>query len=419
MADAAGRATTRLMARLDSLAGCTDGPGLTRLYLSPAHAAAIRLVSGWMRDAGLAVRQDAAATLIGERAGAHPGAPRLLVGSHLDTVRDAGRYDGAFGVLAGLAALELLRDEGVMLPFAVSLLGFGDEEGVRFPVTLTGSRALAGTLDGAGQSAALDADGVSLGDALAAFGGSPDGLEAAAMAPPPRGFIELHIEQGPVLQSAGLALGVVSAINGATRARITVTGEAGHAGTVPMAGRRDALAAAAEMIVAIRRLGGAAPDVTATVGQIAAEPGAVNVIPGRVVFTLDLRAPSDPVREAVWQRIRAALADVAGAHRVQLEVVRTHDAAAAACDPALQATLERAAASVGAPTLRLPSGAGHDAMAMAALCPMAMLFVRCRDGISHHPAEHVEAADAEVAVRVLAALLRDLGAADRSTGDDA
>ena len=417
MADAAERATTRLMARLDSLAGCTDGPGLTRLYLSPAHAAAIRLVSGWMREAGLAVRQDAAATLIGERAGPHPGAPRLLVGSHLDTVRDAGRHDGALGVLAGLAALELLRDEGARLPFAVSLLGFGDEEGVRFPATLTGSRALAGTLDGARHRAALDADGVSLGDALAAFGGDPDGLEAAATAPPPLGFVELHIEQGPVLQSAGLALGVVSAINGATRARITVTGEAGHAGTVPMAGRRDALAAAAEMIVAIRRLGGAAPDVTATVGQIAAEPGAVNVIPGRAVFTLDLRAPSDPAREAVWQRIRAALAEVAAAHRVRLEVVRTHDAAAAACDPALQAALERAAAAVGVPTMRLPSGAGHDAMAMAALCPMAMLFVRCRDGISHHPAEHVEAADVEVAVRVLAALLRDLGAADREADD--
>ncbi len=416
MADAAERATTRLMARLDSLAGCTDGPGLTRLYLSPAHATAIRLVAGWMRDAGLTVRQDAAATLIGERAGSHPGAPKLLVGSHLDTVRQAGRYDGAFGVLAGLAALELLRDEGARLPFAVSLLGFGDEEGVRFPVTLTGSRALAGTLDGGRQRAALDADGVSLRDALAAFGGDPDGLDDAGMTPAPLGFIEPHIEQGPVLQSAGLALGVVSAINGATRARITVTGEAGHAGTVPMAGRRDALAAAAEMIVAIRRLGGAAPDVTATVGQIAAEPGAVNVIPGRAVFTLDLRAPCDPVRETVWQRIRAALADVATAQRVQLEVVRTHDAAAAACDPALQAALERAAASVGASTLRLPSGAGHDAMAMAALCPMAMLFVRCRDGISHHPAEHVEAADAEVAVRVLAALLRDLGAAGRGHG---
>ena len=392
-----------MMARLDSLAGCTDGPGLTRLYLSPAHAAAVRMVSGWMRDAGLAVRLDAAATLIGEQAGPRAGAPRLLIGSHLDTVRDGGRHDGAFGVLAGLAALELLRDEGARLPFAVALLAFGDEEGVRFPVTLTGSRALAGTLDAARHRAALDADGVSLGDALAAFGGEPDGLDAAAMAPPPLGFIEPHIEQGPVLQAAGLAVGVVSAINGATRAAITVTGEAGHAGTVPMQGRRDALAAAAEMIVAIRRVGSEGRDVTATVGQIAVEPGAVNVIPGRVAFTLDLRAPSDPVREAAWQRIRAALAEVAAAHRVGLEVARTHDAAATACDPTLRAALERAAASVGASTLRLPSGAGHDAMAMAALCPVAMLFVRCRDGVSHHPAEHVEAADAEVTVRVLAA----------------
>ncbi len=407
---------TRLMARLDELAGCTDGPGLTRLYLSPAHEAAARMVSDWMRDAGLAVRRDAAATLIGDLAGPRADAPRLLIGSHIDTVRDAGRYDGAFGVLAGLAALELLRDRGTALPVAVSLVAFGDEEGVRFPVTLTGSRALAGTLDAARQRAALDADGVSLGAALAAFGGDPDGLAGARMAPAPLGFIEPHIEQGPVLQSAGLAVGMVSVINGATRARITVAGEAGHAGTVPMAGRRDALAAAAEMIGAIRRIGGGTPGVTATVGQIAVEPGAVNVIPGRAVFSLDLRAPSDPVREGAWQGVEAALAAVAASHGIGLEVVRTHDAAATACDPALQAALERAAASVGAPTLRLPSGAGHDAMAMAALCPVAMLFVRCRDGVSHSPAERIEAADAQVAVEVLAALLRDAGEMDRGTG---
>ena len=403
---AADEVTARLMARLDRLARCSDGPGLTRLYLSPAHADAVRMVSGWMRDAGLAVRLDAAATLIGERAGLRADAPMLLMGSHIDTVRDAGRYDGAFGVLAGLAALELLREQGVVLPFAVRLLAFGDEEGVRFPATLTGSRALAGTLDAGRQCAALDADGVSLGQALAAFGGDPAGLAAAAVSPPPLGFVELHIEQGPVLQAAGLAVGVVSAINGAGRYRITVTGEAGHAGTVPMAVRRDALAAAAEMLVAIRRIGAGIDAVTATVGRIEVAPGAVNVIPGRVVFTLDLRAPSDRVRELARQQIRTALDEAAALHRVGLEVERTHDAAAAPCDPALQDALERAAAAVGAATRRLPSGAGHDAMAIAACCPVAMLFVRCRDGISHHPAESIEAADALVAVRVLAAFLR-------------
>ena len=393
-----------LMARLDQLAACSDGDGLTRLYLSDAHARAASLVRGWMEEGGLRTRLDAAATLIGRRDGP-PGAPTLLIGSHLDTVRDAGRYDGALGLLAGLAALQRLAGE--RLPCAVELLAFGDEEGVRFPLTMTGSRACAGTLDIAAHLASRDADGITLGEALAAFGGDPDGLAAAAYRlEEVRGFLEVHIEQGPVLERAGLALGVVSAIDGCRRFIVTVDGEAGHAGTVPMTVRRDALAAAAAMIVAVREAGLDAPGITATVGQIRVLPGAINVIAGSAVFSLDVRAPDDAARDAAVARILAAFEAIAVAHRVRHEVVAGFAAPATACSESLQVLLEQAAASLDLATLRLPSGAGHDAMIMAQLCPMAMLFVRCAGGISHNPAERITASDAECAVDVLARALR-------------
>ncbi len=398
-----------LMARLDMLARCTDGDGvLTRLYLSPAHAAAVALLRGWMQAAGLATRLDAAATLIGRLDGP-PGARTLLIGSHIDTVPDGGRYDGSFGVLSGLAALERLRSEGARLPFAVELLAFGDEEGVRFPMTMTGSRACAGTLETDLQLAARDADGVSMREALRAFGCDPERLGEAAYAPGTvLGYIEPHIEQGPVLEQAGLALGVVSAINGMRRFGVVVTGTAGHAGTVPMPGRRDALAAASEMVVAARRIALARPGVTATVGRIEATPGAVNVIPGRVEFSLDVRAPEDAGRDRAVAAIEAAFEAVAREHGVGLAICAGFSARAAPCTPALQDRLEAAAGALAVRTMRLPSGAGHDAMVMATLCPIAMLFVRCRDGISHNPAESITSADAGQAVDVLVRTLRDL-----------
>ncbi len=401
--------TDRLMRRLDRLAACSDdADGLTRLYLSPAHRDAVDLIAGWMREAGLSVSLDPAATLVGLWPGPAPDSPVLLLGSHIDTVRDAGRYDGTLGVLGGLAAIETLQADAVALPFAVALYAFGDEEGVRFPATLTGSRALAGTLDAGAQAAARDQDGTVLADALRRFGGDPDRLAAARFRGRALGFVELHIEQGPVLERAGLALGVVAGINGAARYRIALTGEAGHAGTVPMRGRRDALAAAAEMMVAIRRIALSHDGVTATVGRIEAHPGAVNVIAGRAGFTLDLRAPEDGLRRRAWSEIEAALLQAAAEHRVEAVVERTHEAAAAPCDPGLMTALELACAQVGAATIRLPSGAGHDAMAMAALCKMAMLFVRCAGGLSHNPAESVEPGDAGLAVAALAAFLRSI-----------
>ena len=399
-----------LMARLDALARCSDGGEdvLTRLYLSPAHAEAIGLLRGWMQAAGLTTRLDAAATLVGRLDGP-PGGKTLLIGSHIDTVRDGGRYDGNLGVLCGLAALDRLRREGTRLPFAVEMLAFGDEEGVRFPVTMTGSRACAGTLDIADQLAAQDQEGIPLHTALRAFGCDPGRLADAAYRPDQvTGYIEVHIEQGPVLEAAGLALGVVTAINAASRFSVEVTGMAGHAGTVPMAGRRDALAAAAEMVVAVRGVALAHPGVTATVGRIEARPGAVNVIPGWAGFSLDVRAPDDGLRDQGIAEIRAAWNRLAAAHGVMLAVHPGFSAQAAPCTPDLMHRLEAAARTLELPTMRLTSGAGHDAMSMAALCPMAMLFVRCLGGISHNPAESIIEADARHAVDVLVQVMRDL-----------
>ena len=375
----------RLMDRLDALARFSDAAdGLTRLYLSPSHKRAADALAGWMREAGLDVRLDAVGTLIGRYEGAARGMPALLVGSHIDTVRQAGKYDGTLGVLAALTAVEVLSQAGERLPFAIEVVAFGDEEGVRFPSTLRGSRTLAGTLDAATLDE-CDATGTSVRKGLIAFDADPTRLAEAAY---PRGaalgFVELHIEQGPVLERMSQPVGVVTAINGARRLGVVVQGTAGHAGTSPMNMRRDGLAAAAEMILSVERIAAETRDVVATVGVIEARPGAVNVIPGETRFTIDARAPEDAARDAVVELIGPATA----------------------CDAKLIAALDVAARAAGHEPVHLPSGAGHDAMAMAALCPVAMLFVRCAGGISHHPAESISLEDADASMRVLLHFLR-------------
>lgn len=397
----------RLMDRLEALARFSDDPdGLTRLYLSPSHKRAVDALAGWMREAGFAVRLDAVGTLIGRYEGTTAGAPALLVGSHIDTVRQAGKYDGALGVLAALTAIEALARTNERLPFAIEIIAFGDEEGVRFPSTLRGSRALAGTLDAAALDE-QDGDGISVRAALREFGADPERhAEAAIPRAAALGFIEVHIEQGPVLERMGQPLGIVTAINGARRLSVRVQGTAGHAGTTPMNMRRDSLAAAAEMILAVERIAAETRDVVVTVGVIEARPGAVNVIPGETRFTIDARAPVDAARDAVVDGIRAAIEGIAARRGLAVQVSQTHTAPATKCDARLMAALDGAARAAGFAPVHLPSGAGHDAMAMASLCPMAMLFVRCAGGISHHPAEAISLADADAAVRVLLNFLR-------------
>jgi allantoate deiminase len=393
---------TELMDRLAELAAVTDGPeGLTRLFLSPAHRRAAGLVAGWMRDAGLEPRIDAIGNVCGDNGVA---GPKLLLGSHIDTVRNAGWYDGNYGVLA---AIEAVRRAG-KLPFGIEVIAFGDEEGVRFPQTLSGSRALAGMFSPAALDG-RDAEGVSMREALLAFGlAHPE--EIAVVARMPRevlGYVELHIEQGPVLEAQGLAAGVVTAINGASRYAVSVTGQAGHAGTVPMAMRYDALTAAAEMILAVEAVARERADVVATVGRLSMRPGAPNSIPGTVAFSVDLRAPVDADRLEAAAAIRAGLDRIAVSRRVDYEVLQTHEAAATACAPWLQAQLAAAMAARGMAPFHLPSGAGHDAMAMAALCPVGMLFVRCAGGVSHTPEENISAEDADIGVEVLVSFLKN------------
>ncbi|MBK3398317.1 MULTISPECIES: allantoate amidohydrolase [Methylobacterium] len=407
MTEISPRLGARVMALIDDLARHTDEPGrLTRLYLSPAHRATADAVLGLMRAAGLSARIDAAGTVVGRVEGREPGLPALVLGSHIDSVVDAGRYDGPLGVAAALVVAEELR--GAALPFALEVVAFGDEENVRFPTSLSTSKAWAGQyrsewLEG------RDAAGLTLREALVTFGGDPDGIPALARRPEAvAGYLEVHIEQGPALEAAVQPVGVVSAIAGLTRARCTVTGEANHAGTVPMGMRRDALAAAAEMTLAVERLSEGMPGTVATVGALAVVPGAVNVIAGQVDFSLDVRSPVDPDRHGLFAAIQAECRAIAGRRGVGFTSETFMDNPAVGLDPGLQAALDRAARDLGFAPLRLPSGATHDAVAMAALGPSAMLFVRCRGGISHNPAESITLEDADAATRVLLGTVRDL-----------
>ncbi|SMH32917.1 allantoate amidohydrolase [Azospirillum agricola] len=392
-----------LLARIEALAAISADTGaLSRLYLTPEHRRANDLVAGWMREAGMSAREDAVGNIVGRYEGDRPGLPALLIGSHLDTVRDAGKYDGMLGVLSGIAVVAELHAQGRRMPFAIEVIGFGDEEGTRFQSTLIGSRAVAGTFDPSVLDK-RDAGGVRLGDAMAAFGLDPAAWATAAHRPADvLAYAELHIEQGPVLEALGRAVGIVTAIAGATRLAVTVEGFAGHAGTVPMTLRRDALAAAAEMILAVESLCSGQDRLVGTVGRVEAAPGATNVIPGRVRFTIDLRADRDPLRLERVAAVRARLEEIADRREVGIAFETLHESPAVACHPDLMTQLTAAAASLGLDAPELPSGAGHDAMAVAALTDIAMLFVRCERGISHNPAESITAADAEAGARVLA-----------------
>ena len=399
-------AARRLMARLDEFAAFTDEPGkLTRLYLSPSYRAASERFAQWADDLGMDPEIDAAGNVHARYEGKTKGAPILMIGSHIDTVRDAGRYDGNLGALAGLAVVEQLREAGERLDFAIDVVAFGDEEGVRFPTTMTGSRALAGLVP---QTCLVlrDKEGVTLKDALVSFGGDPEKL-FQLRARGINAFVELHIEQGPVLEAEGLAIGTVGAINGATRIAATVEGLAGHAGAVPMALRQDALAASAEMILSVEARARLEQDLVATVGRLDAEPGAVNVIPGLVRFSIDIRAPRDEWRRRAVSDIVVSLQQTAKRRNVRLALAQTHEASAYVCDPRIIAGLDAATTAVGHKPFHLPSGAGHDTMMMGQLCPAGMLFVRCKGGISHNPLESITPEDCEVALAALTRFVKD------------
>jgi allantoate deiminase len=404
-----------LRARLDTLAACSESAErLERRSYTPAMAAANAHVASWMRDAGMTVRQDAAGNLSGRYEAAVPGARTLLLGSHLDTVRDAGKYDGPLGVLVALACVERLRraglprgsPEGSRLPFTVEVMAFADEEGLRFGSAYLGSAAAAGTFDPRWLELA-DGDGITLAEALRAFGGDPAGVAACRRRPEELlGYCEVHIEQGPVLEALDLPAGVVTAIAGQSRATVTFSGAAGHAGTVPMEARHDALCAAAEFVLATERAARARRGAVATVGQIVAQPGASNVIPGQVTVSLDARHADDGVRGELCDLLHAKAEEIGAARGVAASWQIAQQSDAVTCSPGLSGTLAEAIAALGHRVHRLTSGAGHDAVAMARVTPVAMLFVRCRGGVSHHPAEFAAEEDIGVAIDVLEEFLR-------------
>lgn len=392
-----------IVGRINALAAISEEPGhLTRIFLTREHRAAADLILGWMREAGMRAHLDAIGNVCGRYEGAAAGAPCLMLGSHYDTVRDAGRWDGPLGLITAISCVADLNKRGKRLPFAVEVAGFADEEGVRFASTLLGSRAVAGTFDETVLSV-RDAAGVSMRNALKDFGLDPDHIGAAARVRRELlAYLELHIEQGPVLEQQDLPVGVVTAIAGATRLAARVTGMAGHAGTVPMALRRDALAGASECIGAIEEfcrtdVGG----LVGTVGYIHAMPGATNVIPGEVSFTIDIRAPTDMHRNRAVADIVRQIEAIAKRRALALQLDVTHENRTAPCAPWLRAQIADAISAEGCRVFELPSGAGHDGMAMIDIADIGMVFVRCRGGISHHPDEHVEPADADAGARVL------------------
>jgi allantoate deiminase len=384
-----------VVARCRELAAITEEEGrTTRWFGGDAMARANRLVGRWMAEAGMAVRVDGALNLVGSLPGSDPDAGTLLLGSHLDTVRDAGAFDGPLGVIAAIECVERLRAREVSLPYPVDVYGFSDEEGLRHGTAYLGSGAVAGTLD----------------DAARALAG--DGADAASRRGERLlGYVELHIEQGPVLEERDAPVAVVEAIAGATRAEVAFTGRAGHAGTVPMDLRRDAACALAELVLAVEAAGRDTPGLVATVGQLAAEPGAPNVIPGRAVASLDARHCDDAVRRAAVARLAEGAAEIAARRRLELAWEERMATPAVAMDATLTELLAEAVAARGLPEVRLSSGAGHDAVALSGLTGTAMLFVRCAGGVSHHPDESVDPADVAIAVDVLERFLTLLAGA--------
>jgi allantoate deiminase len=374
---------------------------LTRRVATPALASAADIVAGWMEQAGMTTRRDWVGNVVG-RYGA--GERPLVLGSHLDTVPNAGTLDGPLGIVAAIAVVERLAAGGPQPSCPVEVVAFADEEGTRFGTSYLGSAAYIGALDPAWLDQ-VDADGITLRDAIRDSGGDAD-LALEASAPELVGYLEVHIEQGPVLEREGLPVGVVTAIAGQTRARIVLTGEAGHAGTLPMDARHDALAAAAEAVLAVERRGRAEPGLVATVGALSLSPNVGNVVPGEVRMLLDLRHADDGVRRRTAEEVRAEVEAIAAARDVDAGWTTRYDTPAAVLDTTLRGRLTAAVRELGLPVRELVSGAGHDAALLSRICPAAMLFVRCAEGISHDPRESVSEDDVGVALDVLERAVR-------------
>jgi hydantoinase/carbamoylase family amidase len=399
-----------IIARAQALARHSDSAEhYTRTYLTPAHQAAASQIAAWMREAGMAVRIDAVGSVVGRYEGSSRDAKTLLMGSHFDSVRNGGKYDGVLGILLGIGCVAELNRRGERLPVAIEVAAFSDEEGARFQTSFLSSTAMVSGFDPS-LLERRDAEGVTLADAMRAAGLDPSRVAEARIDPSKlAAYIEVHIEQGPVLLAEGQALGVVTSIAAGAKHMMKVLGEAGHAGTVPMPMRHDALAAAAEMVLAIERRCSAGGSLVGTVGLLEVKDGTGNVIPGEVRFSIDIRAGEKETLDAARRDLFAEFDAIAKRRGVRLEGNRTHDVRPVPCAPWLQ---DQFAAAIGK-TLRtnavrrLPSGAGHDAMVMAEATDAAMMFVRCgAGGVSHNPAETVSPEDAAAALGALLAFVQ-------------
>jgi allantoate deiminase len=392
----------QLMRRLDELAAISEEPGvITRTFGTPAFLQGRALVQQWMAQAGLQVRVDHIGNLRGRLPSARPGAQTFVVGSHLDSVVNAGRFDGPLGVLLGLDLLAALAARRPELPFHLELLAFSDEEGVRFHSTYLGSKVVTGAFEPE-LLTKTDAAGISLAAAIRTMGGDPTQLAADALpAAEWRGYFEVHIEQGPVLWERQVPVAVVTSIAGQRRVELTFRGEAGHAGTVPMPMRQDALAGAAEFVLAAEQLAlEHQPHLVATVGKLHLPRAASNVIPGEATCSLDVRSPHEAQLDIAYQQLQARAAAIAQRRGLQLHWQLIQQTAPVACDAALSQQLGQAIAGAGHEVIELVSGAGHDAVPISRVAPVSMLFVRCYRGISHNPLENVEVADLAAALQV-------------------
>jgi len=391
------------------LAGFSEEPGrTTRTFLSPPMRDVHAYLSSWMERSGMSVHVDHAGNLRGVYPASSPGSPRLFMGSHLDTVFDAGAFDGVLGVVLAVALVDLLQRRP--LPFSIEVVGFSEEEGVRFGVPFIGSRALIGALDD-DFLGRVDARGRSITDAIRDYGLDPSCIPDARVDDEALGYLEFHIEQGPVLDDLAIPLGIVNAIVGLSRLAVTFTGSANHAGTTPMHARRDAVGGAAEWIGAVEALARRTPGLVATVGRLRARPGAANVIAGVCEASLDVRHASDVARATAVENLRLAAQQIAARRELSVQFDTHLDQPSVAMSTVWVAALERAVAAQGLPIHRIDSGAGHDAMILAGRMPAAMLFLRSPGGISHHPDEDVIEDDVAAALGTGLAFLDDLAGA--------
>lgn len=393
-----------VMERCDTLACYSeDTDCLTRRFASLPMRQVNQVVAAWMSAAGMTVTHDCVGNLIGRYEGVADADRTMVFGSHLDTVRAAGKYDGILGVLVPLACIEYLHEQGRRLPFAIELIGFADEEGLRYHTAYLGSRAVAGTFDPAVLQFTDDA-GIPMSEAIRLFGGQPDPV----LLQTPRwqsdellGYCEIHIEQGPVLEAQDLPVGVVSAIAGQRRYIVNFLGQAGHAGTVPMSMRHDALCAAAEYILNVEHLACQTAGLVATVGKLQVQPGASNVIPGQVLVSLDVRHQEDPILAQACTDLYDKAISISQDRCITVDWQLIQADTTIFCAPRLSSLLAQAIEEQQLPAYSLASGAGHDAVVLSSLTDISMLFVRCKDGISHHADEAIRLDDVEVAIRVI------------------